>query len=76
MSIWKLDKENSKISLKILAWAGLNDVTSMHGYNKKINHQIMKWFISDYGINQEDEPFYAFDIFRSYFNRDFIAEIS
>ena len=76
MSIWKLDKESSKIPLKVLTWAGLSDVTSMHGYHSKMNHQIMKWFIGDYGINQEDEPFYDFDIFRNYFHRDSIVRLS
>lgn len=76
MSIWKPDKEPSKIPLKVLAWAGLRDVMSMHGYSSKMNHQIQRWFLGDYGINQEDEPFYVFDIFRSYFRRDSLIELS
>lgn len=76
MSIWKPDRQEIKILLEALAWTGLSDVTSMHGYHSKMNHQIMKCFICDYGINQEDEPFYAFNIFRSYFHRDSITRLS
>lgn len=76
MSVWKLYEENSKISLKVLAWAGLTDVTTLHGYHSKINHQITKWFLGDYGINQEDVSFYSFDIFRSSFRRDSVIMLS
>lgn len=76
MSIWKLYKGSSEIPLKVLNWAGWSDVTSMHGYNSRISHQITKWLLGDYGINQEDEPFYSFDIFQSYFHRDSITSLS
>ena len=76
MSIWKLYKGSSEILLKVLNWAGWSDVTSMHDYSSKMNHQIKKWFLSDYGINQENEPFYSFDIFISYFHRDSITSLS
>lgn len=76
MSIWKLYKKGSEITLKVLNWAGWSDVTSMRGYNSRINHQITRWFLGDYGINQEGEPFYSFDIFQSYFHRDSVIELS
>lgn len=76
MSVWKLHGESSKIHPKVLAWTGLNDVATIPCYHSKINHQLIKWFLVDYGINQEDEPFYAFDIFRSNFRRDSVIMLS
>ena len=76
MSVYKLYKESNEITLRVLNWAGWSDVMSMHGHNSRISHQITRWFLGDYGINQEGEPFYSFDIFQSYFHRDSVVELS